>query len=162
MEVIFFIVFPVVVLVVIVMVVIFFIVVALFIIVFVAMSLFLYYFCYQCLVWDVYKFLKLIFRIVFEFVKDEPVPAFDRDRTHCQSRRRTDLDPGRLRHPLRLSQRPSLTLAIWSSSANLSNVQQRYMVPHAVWKMAKLFCDQIHDRYYWFLFTLLVRDLLEI
>ena len=117
------------------------------------MSLFLYYFCYQCLVWDVYKFLKLIFRIVFEFVKDEPVPAFDRDRTHCQSRRCTDLDPGRLRHPLRLSQRPSLTLAIWSSSANLSNVQQRYMVPHAVWKMAKLFCDQIHDRYsclhYW-------------
>ena len=25
-------------------------------------------------------------------------------------------------------------------------LQQRYMVPHAVWKMARLFCDQIHDR----------------
>jgi len=28
----------------------------------------------------------------------------------------------------------------------LTWIQQRYMVPHAVWKMARLFCDQIHDR----------------
>ena len=40
----------------------------------------------------------LIFRIVFEFVKDEQVSPADGNRTHSQPRRRTDLDPGRLPH----------------------------------------------------------------
>ena len=38
------------------------------------------------------------------------------------------------------------TVMITVSMMRNHNVQQRYMVPHAVWKMARLFCDQIHDR----------------
>ena len=42
------------------------------------------------------------------------------------------------------------TIIITIISVNIiskkSYLQQRYMVPHAVWKMARLFCDQIHDR----------------